>query len=227
MKLEGGCCGKKGGGGKNIYKKINNNLGPNFHYSIPSSSTECTTIARNSNATNSFILIMSINRTLLLSFQSVPDMASIIISVGGIKKTSTCRESNRIYRTGIIVSVHFTPHSQVEKSASKILRAGGKSVSVRHETRGVDIFLVSLEDMSSFSRAYIPCYNGGVARGRNEMILLWVNRDVEYVVGVVFEVFEFLCLFNIPESTSVISGTGNNLSVIDEATAREEAVVSD
>ena len=82
------------------------------------------------------------------------------------------------------------------------------------------------EGLNGFAGAHIPELCGLIAGTRDECVLVWTERDAHDISGVIKELLYLRASFHIPQDASVISRSGDDPLVVNEAAARKVTSVS-
>lgn len=121
------------------------------------------------------------------------------------------------------VLVHLAVGAQVEEAARGVVGSRRKGIAIGEELHSVDVALVAGEGLHRLARPDVPHLGHRVARARHKGIRVGRQRNAHDVAGVVVELHGSNASLNVPEHTRHVTRRGQNLSVIEEPTAREIA----
>jgi len=159
---------------------------------------------------------MSLEGGNLLSFQRVPNVATVVIITGKQKSTTEGKgkRGNTAEDRFVGVLNQFLVSSDVKKSARSVVRASTESVAVREKVDCVDVRFMALESLKAFGGSDIPQFGSCIAGTGNKCILvLGVDGDAHNITIMVAELGDLRSSFDIPQNTGHISRTGDDLLV--------------
>ena len=104
--------------------------------------------------------------------------------------------------------------SDVEQTTARIIGRRGKRVTVREEANRIHIRFVSGERLLCVLGAKIPEFGRRIAGARDERLTVGRQRQRHHVAGVASVAGDQLPGFQVPQSTSRITATGQNTLVV-------------
>lgn len=202
-------------------------LGPDFEEGIPRSCTESISVVRNAEAADSVLVALKSGN--LLALESVPDMAVEIV-VAGEHEAARDGVGDGGDSTDAVAGVvkKLSVGSDVVKTAGGVVGTGTEGVAVGEGGDGVDVGFVAGEGVGALAGLDIPDLGGGVASSRNEDALVGrdsARHDVTLVSLLAVEFGDLGASLNVPKNAGHVTGGGDDLLLIEETAAREEASV--
>lgn len=85
---------------------------------------------------------------------------------------------------------------------------------------------MSRESLLALTVAYVPQFGGRVARAADERALVRGERQRHHVAGVAGELAALLAGLDVPQGAGHVAGAGQDLVVVEEATAGQVARVA-
>lgn len=176
-------------------------------------------------------------------FQRIPHIAIAIIIPGKEQSARDAESDRRDTAQDIIVRVlvHLAICAHVEEAARGVVRARGEGIAVREELDSVDIAFVACEGLYCFAGTDVPDLGHGVACARDEDVGIRAEREASSrtsseekrlkektpadsphdIPSVIIVLLNPNPILNVPEHTSHITGTSQNLPIIQEPAARQ------
>jgi hypothetical protein len=125
------------------------------------------------------------------------------------------------------VTLELTVGTDVEETAGRVIRTSTESIAVGEELDGVDIGIVGRKGLDTFLLTDIPELGEGIARTRDELVVVErVDAQAHHVTQVVGELVDLGTGFQIPQDTGHVTRRGEDASVADETAAAEVSRVA-
>jgi len=206
------------------------NLCPDPQERVPGGGAEGASIARNTQARDSFVAPRQIR--FAFGLQSVPNQ-NRVVGIGGVEEATGggegergwCRRCLRIFGFDVI-AIDLSEASKIEKSARSIVGTRSKGCLIGEELNNVYIGFMLGEDVSRFGRSKIPTDDCRIARARDKHFLFVAQRNEHNVASVLSEDVGLLGSFNVPQDTRMVTRRGKKLTIVQESTARQKSVVT-
>mmetsp|Transcript_20026 Transcript_20026/g.43402 ORF Transcript_20026/g.43402 Transcript_20026/m.43402 type:complete len:238 (+) Transcript_20026:453-1166(+) len=122
--------------------------------------------------------------------------------------------------------IHFPITSHIEQSAGRVIGPCPEGIPIREKGNRVDILLMALVRLDALSNPKIPNLRRGVHAPRNENVaILRTDCHGHDVPRVVCKCFQNVAAGHVPVYTTRVTRGCHDVSLIDEATAAEVAIV--